>query len=43
MKEPNQILIRIGKTFEANASGNFAVFVVFLIICLVAFLGWSLK
>tara|TARA_R110001599_G_scaffold150408_1_gene334408 strand:- start:33 stop:173 length:141 start_codon:yes stop_codon:yes gene_type:complete len=37
----SKILIKIGKHFEANASGNFAVSVVFLITIALLVVGFS--
>lgn len=37
----NKLLIKIGKNFEANASGNIAVAAVFVIVVSLATIGFS--
>ena len=37
----NKLLIKIGKHFEANASGNIAVTLVFIIVVLLGIFGFS--
>jgi hypothetical protein len=39
--DPNKILIKIGKNFEANASGTISVLLVFTIVIIFAAIGYS--
>ncbi len=39
--QPNKILIKIGKNFEANATGTISVLLLFAIVLMLAVIGFS--
>lgn len=40
-KETNRILIKIGKNFEANATGTISVLLLFAVVLILAVIGYS--